>query len=1202
MAQDKINNAKERHVGARIFGYCVNKLWLLIATFIIVIALIHIVLGIVLPRINIYQNEIIEWVQTEYGLRIEVSDMTAEWNIEGPTLALKKLKVKSEDGLYNVLELDRVSIEFDLLTSIIDWRLSTVEITIDGAEIKFFINRSLGVDLSENTGSHSSLDLEGASDKVFVVLFGQNKISLVNSNLNLYTLSGTEFNYRVDELEVTKYSNVHQLSGSLSYSGGGTISIVSEVFGDPTAINSYSEVYIKASDINVAELPWLISQPKFKPQSAELSGEFWGTWKNKKWEEAKAKLELSNTAWYKDENLDNRLSAMFTWQHLNENKGVMALHDIDVKVGDEILTIGNLNASFVRDIQQQIYWNLFLSDMKSEPLIYYIKNLFDKNNTISKFLSETNFRTTVDQLNLSLSKLSGKWQPIDIQLSFSELNLSGWNNIPALAGVDGTINLSENAGILDLKASKTDIQFGQIFRHTIQVDKLAAQIEWEKDTTDTYRILFNRLSLSNQDLDLQARGSFFYQDEQPTLSLYTELTNVNATNKSLYLPAAIMTNDLVSYLDESIKSGNLSLVKSTVRGPISSFPFAENEGVFITLGELKDATYQYLPDWPLASHLNAKLRFEGNTMDISSSKGVSINNDINFAQAIIEDLSLDIPLLELKLDVSSTNNSGRDFLENTPMKDIYNAISDLDYTGNSRTNIRISVGLDDDAEIKLKGMTQLFETDSVLKTPILNIDNLKGEVNYDQSGITRSELTLNYLEQKIDVVLNGSSGKQDSILEIDAKGIIPAHGITHFIGDKWEPFFEGEAAFTSLIRFSPNDKPEATRVFFQSDLYGMELLFPGEFGKKADAISETFLTLDIDETSTGELNLSNVKGSWFWRESTAQSGVDTDTALTYGGDFFINQDLTKSTAQIPGVRVKGKLIKADLAEWLKFVNSLDNSSDLTQGESEFDLFFESIELDVEELETKIAVLNNSKITLNKYKEQPWNFELNNSEIQGTFVLNEYLPWQIDLEYLSLNLIDQTIDAKVEQSMETFQLSPLDLHSMDIKCVTCQINGVDYGEVLAEIKSTPNGLTLGGTVRNGSQHDLTISGYWVETIDSLTESNIGIDLETNNVGKLLDNWSIDATVEDSPGRLYANIWWQGAPWDIDYTDLDGDLQLSLGKGYLSEISDGSGRLFSLFNLQSIIRKLTFDFKDVYKKGFFYDSIKGTFTFRDGVVST
>jgi uncharacterized protein YhdP len=53
-----------------------------------------------------------------------------------------------------------------------------------------------------------------------------------------------------------------------------------------------------------------------------------------------------------------------------------------------------------------------------------------------------------------------------------------------------------------------------------------------------------------------------------------------------------------------------------------------------------------------------------------------------------------------------------------------------------------------------------------------------------------------------------------------------------------------------------------------------------------------------------------------------------------------------------------------------------------------------------------------------------------------------------------------------------------------------------------------------------------------------------------------------------------------------------------KGQLLDIEPGSGRLFGLLSVQTLPRRLSFDFADLYRKGYAFDRIEGWFRLEGG----
>ncbi len=1537
---------KSRSNRVKIFSYCVNKLWLLFAAGIILLALVHITLTMLLPKIDRYRPEIIGWVETNYGLTIEVSKISAQWDIQGPSIILSDLQIKSEDETYNLLEVGRLSIYFDILTSLWDRRYSTELIDVRDADLKFIINRELGVDIAsdvndkeeselaavsgaeqkdkdepagelaadEQTLIASPMDLETSSEVLFDLLFGQKRISIRDSNLKLVTLAGAEFDYQIDSLEVKKFEQIHQLSGQLAYQGGGRIGLITEVYGDPSLPDSYSEVYLNGTSVDIAKLPWLDNFPLAQPNSGLLSWQFWGTWRDKHWQQASGFVGLRDAGWTEldpnkattenkianddkalvakneedllpqDSTSDNRLTdntgkagvdsrqkserndqsrlaGFFNWSYQDIQRGYLAVHNVDIRQPHQPpQALSEIYVKFERDQISNASWQLAAEQIELSPFAGYVANILPPSNTFSEFLQNSDLSLAVDRVDWSIKKIDDIWRSPKLSIGFSELSYRPWNDIPRLNGLKGNIHVDGNFGVAEIQAEKSEFEFGQLFRHAIYAERFQSRLRW-KMSGGSFALKVEHFELQNNDFELSARAHIFTQNEQPELSLYSEIRNFNAANKSKYLPVGIMSDYLVSYLDSGVKSGQLPLIQSVVRGPLIEFPFHNEEGLFVAKGKLKDATYQYLPDWPIATQLDGQLLFEGNQMDITASNARSKGNKVNFARAFVEDLSITNPQLELELDVTSTDNSGRDFIKQSPISFIAEPLDELEYQGALNTELTMKVGLGDDDTIELAGKVHLADKASSLNTDFINVTKPSGYISFDDQGIKPSKINAQYRGQPLAVNLFGKNSDAAPEFSLQVTGFFPSQGIQDFLGQRWLPYLQGEAPFSALIEFSPVDAIETTRVNFQSELEGLAISLPGEFSKKNIEKTPINLSLDIAERSTGRVEWKGVTGDWYWGDSSDLDSNDSDSRIeatdgeqrsgdavvsnlspgdvlsdieddwikqaSYGGNFYVNllpgtpeelawqsqqlldnNDETKaereavagdiqsaepeetglektaleepkledtaleetdfketatvslqeSTSNIddesrstqsqlqesakqqwldfrntltkveslgelsPGIRVKGEMQHADVRQWVELINQLNQDSQQTKlgnalvddelssaeletrdedviagdeqvsnvsSEESDSISVELIELQVEKLSTPIADLSNVQLTLRKDLTKPWQIDSNSEQGEISLTLNESQPWLAKVKNLNLTLLESLVgsdannaadensideplsedeinarndltnenksiveadnpieqqdkqsppilqgekaiaeETKLEQTdseksgfkegedsskdelvvtnelqqKKQFNLLPLDFFDIDVQCLGCVVQEKDYGDVLLEIRRNSEGLDFFATIAKNSQHEVSAHGRWLMTEDGLTETQLAFELVSGNIGSMLKKWDLDSTIEDSSGRLNASVYWQGAPWEVDYTYIDGDLQVGLGKGYLSEISDESGRILSLFNLQSIIRKLTFDFKDVYKKGFFYDSINGSFQIRDGVIST
>ncbi|MDX1391433.1 MAG: AsmA-like C-terminal region-containing protein, partial [Rheinheimera sp.] len=134
-----------------------------------------------------------------------------------------------------------------------------------------------------------------------------------------------------------------------------------------------------------------------------------------------------------------------------------------------------------------------------------------------------------------------------------------------------------------------------------------------------------------------------------------------------------------------------------------------------------------------------------------------------------------------------------------------------------------------------------------------------------------------------------------------------------------------------------------------------------------------------------------------------------------------------------------------------------------------------------------------------------------------------------------------------------------------------------------------------------RHQLAVKGQW-HSDDALGTSQFSGRLQSADLGAMLDEFQISSAVSDSSAEIDYQLNWTGAPYQFQLASLAGDVSFKLGEGALTEVSDQGARLLSIFSLDSLLRKLRLDFRDVFAKGFFYNNMKGNLSLSQGVVQT
>jgi len=85
-------------------------------------------------------------------------------------------------------------------------------------------------------------------------------------------------------------------------------------------------------------------------------------------------------------------------------------------------------------------------------------------------------------------------------------------------------------------------------------------------------------------------------------------------------------------------------------------------------------------------------------------------------------------------------------------------------------------------------------------------------------------------------------------------------------------------------------------------------------------------------------------------------------------------------------------------------------------------------------------------------------------------------------------------------------------------------------------------------------------------------------------------------------LEGQLVWPGYPNDFAVGILSGSFRLEASKGQFAKIEPGAGKLLGLISLQSIPRRVTFDFRDIFSQGLAFDRITANVKLARGILLT
>ena len=202
------------------------------------------------------------------------------------------------------------------------------------------------------------------------------------------------------------------------------------------------------------------------------------------------------------------------------------------------------------------------------------------------------------------------------------------------------------------------------------------------------------------------------------------------------------------------------------------------------------------------------------------------------------------------------------------------------------------------------------------------------------------------------------------------------------------------------------------------------------------------------------------------------------------------------------------------------------------------------------------------------------------------------------------------DSQVKDVEKLLDEQPTSIPALDLIVDDFELKGRKLGRVEVEA------VNLASTARRVGKFDrewrlnkfnvttseakFSATGVWMGELNANTRLDFKLDI--TDAGKLLDLFGIKETVLGGAGRMEGQIAWRGSPLSMNYPSMTGQFNINIEKGQFLKSDPGVGKLLSVLSMQTIMKRLTFDFRDVFSSGFAFDFIRGDVAIARGIAST
>jgi uncharacterized protein (TIGR02099 family) len=774
---------------------------------------------------------------------------------------------------------------------------------------------------------------------------------------------------------------------------------------------------------------------------------------------------------------------------------------------------------------------------------------------------------------------------LEIRGTFDNLAVNAVEGFPGVTGLTGSLEGTEKGGTLRLASREATFELAHVFRAPLRIDTLEARAHWKRDGA-ALEVAVDEARVANADLQGVFAGTWRTMPgtEHATpgfLDMKGTFSRVDARAVANYLPARFEVTQ--RWLDAAILAGHSPRASFTAKGNLWHFPWRENqEGHFLFEGELRDARLKYHPDWPSIDAIDGTLRFEGTRMEIRADSGAIFASRVKKTSAVIADLALKPPVLEIAGEVDTAGADTARFLRESPLATGPGAFTRaVQVEGPARLALKMTYPLWGTEPARIAGDYQFIGATAMVGKS-LSIGNVKGRLSFTERSVRAPELTGTMFNNPA-VVRIASQPDGSVVTQLEGRIATPVLGA--FVPEAIAARLDGSADWKAKV-VSGRDGID---LALESDLKGLASTLPAPFAKAAD--QPRSLAIDIrhlgaaDEYTTATL-AGGIRGRFSTRG--APGAERWQAALVFGA-------AVESEPMKDGIWLYGTLPDLDVDAWLAVFAPTSAAPAAPAPERDAGLGLRGFDLKLGHAVYTQRDFDNLGVRLERNGTE-WKGRIDSVQIAGDIAWNPAGRGRVVARLAHLAMKPS---AKAEPRGPAKE--PTELPALDIVAERFDFKDNELGRLELRAEAYENEWRIEKLDIVNGHAQFRSSGAWRRTgPGSIT--TLDLKLDNSNLNALFAQFGFGDYVKRGQAKLEGKLAWPGFPNEFELGNLTGSFRLEAKGGQFAKIEPGAGKLLGLLSLQSIPRRVTFDFRDVFSDGFAFESITSHVKVARGILLT
>ena len=795
----------------------------------------------------------------------------------------------------------------------------------------------------------------------------------------------------------------------------------------------------------------------------------------------------------------------------------------------------------------------------------------------------------------------------NIRSRFEGLGLTALGPVPGVSGINGRIDGNHKGGSLTLDGQKAVFELPAVFPEPrLELEAFAADIDW-KAAADGLRVRLQKAAFHNKDAAGEASGNWRPLSQGPgQIELDARLTRGSGAAVWRYMPLAVGKN-VREWLHGAIIGGSASDVTLKLRGDLWQFPFRDGkDGLFEVRGKFRDAGLRYAESWPGITDIEGELLFSGQRMLITGKSGRIFGVGLREVRAEIADLADLDELLTVSGKATGPTSDFLRFIEASPVGErIDHFTEEMKAEGSGELDLKLRLPLRKLAGSTVEGSYRFDGNRLTVDNDLAPLTEVRGALRFSTDHLEARGLRGNLLGSPLTVDVKTAGDGNVQVNAAGEMGIAPLRRqFPHAVLDH----LAGSAKWTGSLRV----RKKGAEIKLASNLIGLSSSLPEPFNKPAtEAMAFSFERKPPPEAAVRTPARPAAA-------TRAQAPAPLRDMLELNLGRALRLQLVRRHDSTPPTVVRGLLAIGDVGATLPERNLLV-AVNLPRIDADFWRgIFATARNGAGSAEPLLPPLPTVQFDLRTadlgFQEKSFHevriagsrpegaastrFELKSREVAGNFEWNSSGGGKLSGRIAQFSLPESAANPATLQARTSEVIDHIP--ALDITVDQLSYKDRVLGTVRVAAENRDDGWNTRLEVKN-DDGTLDASGRWRRS-PTQPDTRIDFKLAAKSIEKLLARVGYPDTVRRGAASLAGNLSWNGSPFTIDYPSLSGNLKLDAAGGQFVKLEPGVGRLLGILSLQSLPRRITLDFRDIFSEGFAFDSIGGQFAVARGVMET